>query len=37
VFIVLREICHSIGEKHEDVCSRYAKNKIENFLGDGFK
>ena len=37
VFVVLHEICHSMGEKNEDFCNRYAKNKIENFLGDGFE
>ena len=37
VFVVLHEICHSKGIKHEDVCNRYAKDRIENFLGDGFK
>ena len=37
VFVVLHEICHSNGCKNEDFCNRYAKNKIENFLGDGFE
>ena len=37
VFTILHEICHSKGIKHEDVCNRYAKDRIENFLGDGFK
>ncbi len=37
VFVVLHEICHSMGYKNENVCNRYAKNKIENFLGDGFE
>lgn len=37
VFVVLHEICHSMGHKNENVCNRYAKNKIENFLGDGFE
>ena len=37
VFVVLHEICHSNGCKDENVCNRYAKNKIENFLGDGFE
>lgn len=37
VFVVLHEICHSMGEKNENICNRYARTKIENFLGDGFK
>lgn len=37
VFVVLHEICHSNGCKNENVCNRYAKHKIENFLGDGFE
>ncbi len=37
VFVVLHEICHSMGHKNEDFCNRYARNKIENFLGDGFE
>lgn len=37
VFVVLHEICHSNGCKNENVCNRYAKHKIESFLGGGFK
>ena len=37
VFVVLHEICHSNGCKNENVCNRYAKHKIESFLGGGFE
>ena len=37
VFVVLHEICHSMGYKNENICNLYAKHKIESFLGDGFK
>lgn len=37
VFTILHEICHSMGEKNENVCNRYAKDRIENFLGYRFE